>query len=284
MDSEFCRRIALRSRGLAAGSAVIAAVLISGCNKEPGGQVVAVVDDQEITLQDVRAQATAENITNKAALDAATPAIVQRLVDRSVLSDYARENNLDRGPEYVARRRQMEESLLAYLALRKLVGNLDQPTAAEARAYIAANPLSFAQRQRLALDQIRFAKPAQYRMIQEVTRLGSLDAVEAKLRADGVKFARVPASFDTGTVDPALAKKIAGLPDGDIFDLTMGETSYVSQIKGRTAVPSNRSDWEAQALNILRRKKLADSVKAKMDGLKKSTKIQYDAAYQPKAN
>src|SRR3954468_1079301 len=188
MDSEWRKRRAFRSQGAAMALAIMSAGLLSACNKEPGGQVVAVVDDQEITQQDVRAEAAANNITNKAALEAATPGIVGRLVDRTVLSDYARDNNLDRGPEYVARRRQMEESLLAYLALRKLVGNLEQPTKAEARSYIAANPITFSQRQRLTLDQVRFAKPAQYKTIQELARLPTLDAVEAKLRAGGVRF------------------------------------------------------------------------------------------------
>jgi EpsD family peptidyl-prolyl cis-trans isomerase len=262
--------------------AMMSAGLMSACNKEPGGQVVAVVDDQEITQQDVRAEAAANNITNKAALEEATAGIVRRLVDRTVLSDYARDNNLDRGPEYVGRRRQMEESLLAYLALRKLVGNLDQPTPGEARSYIAANPLTFAQRQRLTLDQVRFPKPAQYKAIQELVRLPTLDAVEAKLRAGGTRFVRVPADFDTGATDPSLAKKIAGLRDGDIFDLTMGGTTYISQIKGRTLIPTESSGWKAQAMNILRRKKLSDVLTARTNALKKSAKIRYDAAYQPK--
>jgi hypothetical protein len=178
----------------------------------------------------------------------------------------------------------MEESLLAHLALRKLVGNFERPTPADARVFIAQNPLAFAQRQRLSLEQIRFPKPAQYKTTQDLARLGSLDAVEARLRANGVKFTRVPADFDTGTVDAPLAKKIADLPDGAFFDLTMGNMTYISQIKGRTAVTSDRSAWEAQAINVIRNKKLNDVVKASMERLKKSTKIQYDAAYQPKGN
>jgi EpsD family peptidyl-prolyl cis-trans isomerase len=263
---------------------MLGAAALGGCNKHPGGQVVAVVDGVEITQQDVRAQAASENISNKAALEKATPAIVQRLVDRTILSDYARKNNLDRGPEYLARRRQLDETLLAYLALRKLVGNVQPPTAAEARAYVAANPLTFPQRQRLSLEQIRFPKPAQYRTVQELVRLKSLDAVAAKLRATGVKFVRLPTDFDTGTVDPRLAKQIAAMGDGEMFDLTMGNVSYISLIKGRSAVQTDPSTWQAQATEILRRQKLGEAMKAKINSLKKSTKIQYDAAYQPKAS
>src|SRR4051812_31962541 len=144
--TEFCKRNAFSGRRSAAVALMIGASLLMGCQKKPGGQVVAVVGGHEITFQDVQAQAASENI-NKAALDAARPRIVQQLVDRTILADYARDNHLDRGPEYVARRRQMDETLLAYLAFRKLVGNLSSPTAAEAKSYIAANPLMFNQRE-----------------------------------------------------------------------------------------------------------------------------------------
>jgi EpsD family peptidyl-prolyl cis-trans isomerase len=281
MNSNSCVRYGLRARAVS-GLLMFAAFFLAGCQKEPGGQVVAVVGDQEITQQDVRAQAAAEKITNKAALEAATPAIVQRLVDRSLLTGYARDNKLDRGPEYIARRRQLEESLLAYLGLRKLVGNLDSPTSAEAKAYVAANPWTFANRERLSLDQIRFASPSDHNVVRQLTRLGSLDAIAAKLTADGAQFSKAEAFFDTGTVDPRLANQIGRLPNGAIFDVTMGGTSYISQIKSRAPVVAAQSTWEPQALNILRSKMLRDIVQAKMDKLKSSTKIKYDPAYRPK--
>src|SRR4051794_17376243 len=166
----------------------LAAATLSGCNKKPGGQVAAVVDGQEITDQDLRTEAVSQNLKSKTEFDAAAPTIVQRLVDRTVLSDYARKNNLDRGPEFVARRRQMEESLLAYLALRKLVGTVPAPGSAEVNRFIAENPLMFSQRRRLTLDQIHFKTPADPAELKRLTALDSPDQVEAQLRSKGIQY------------------------------------------------------------------------------------------------
>lgn len=283
MRSDFCRDTdSAPVRSLSACAAILGLVLLSGCDKAPGGQVVAVVDGHEITQQDVRAQALSEKITTKPALDAAAPRIVQQLVNRTVLSDYARENHLDRGPEYIARRRQLEETLLSYLALRKLVGKLDTPAPADVKAYVAANPLMFARRERLNLDQIQFPTAAAQQKMAELAKLDSLDAIAAKLRTDGVKFSRAPAYFDTGQVDRSLAEQIARLSDGEVFNLSAGGTTYFSEIKSRVPLATKPSDWEAQAQGNMQRKMLMDSVSSKIDNLKNAAKIEYDPAYRPK--
>jgi len=214
------------------------AAALCACNKKPGGQVAAVVDGQEITDQDLRTEAVAENLKSKADFAAAAPMMVEKLVDRTVLSDYARKNNLDRGPEYVARRRQMEENLLAYLAVRKLVGNIPSPTSAEVDRFIAENPLMFSQRQRLTLDQFRFKTPADSAVLKRLTALDSPAEVEAALRSQRIQYSRTEAFFDSGTSPAPVASQIVKVPDGEMFNVSMGGQSFLSQIKSRTSAAS----------------------------------------------
>ena len=267
------------------GAVALAAIIltVSGCEKKAGGQVVAVVNQEELTQQDMRAPATAENITSKAAFDVAAPALVNRLVDRSLLADYARNSNLDRGPEYVARRRQMEESLLAYLGLRKIIGKLPDPTPVEAGAYVAANPLMFSGRQRLILDQLRFATPADPQVVKDLKALTSLEEMIKRLELRNVKYTRAPASFDSGTVDTAVATQITRLPQEEIFELSTGGQTYLSRILSREQIVTDRSKWEADALNALRGERLKKAVDAGMKKLKAEAKIQYDPAYAPRS-
>lgn len=276
------RRVEHDARLLTLTALAVASLVLTGCGKEPGGQVVAVVGNDEITQQDVRAQAVAENITEKAALDAATPAIVRRLVDRTVLSNYAREIKLDRGPEYVARRRQMEETMLAYLALRKLLGEMKPPGQPDIEAFIVANPMMFEQRTRLSLDQIRVATPADPTTVTRLSQLGSLEAVAARLQAQRIRFVKTTAFFDTGTVDSKLATRVSELNDGAVFDLTMGGTSYISQIRSRSPVPGTKAAWQAQALSVMQNKMVSDAAASKLGNLKSKTAIKYDPAYKPK--
>jgi peptidyl-prolyl cis-trans isomerase C len=259
------------------------AAAIVACNKKAGGQVAAVVDGQEITDQDLRTEAVTENLKSKADFDAAAPTMVQKLVDRAVLSGYARKNNLDRGPEYVARRRQMEETLLAYLGLRKLIGTIPSPSEAEVSRFIDENPLMFSQRQRLTLDQFRFKTPADSAVLKRLTALDTPDQVAASLRSLGVQYSRTEAYFDSGTAPAPVARQIVKVPDGQMFNVSMGGESFISQIKSRASAAVDSSQWKEEAEAALRGAKLRTIVGQRLGELKKSSKIDIDAAYQSKA-
>ncbi len=270
-------RIIVRS---AAGLVLVAGIV--GCDKKPGGQVAAVVDNVEITQQELRAEAEGMRQQPGQDAQAARAPILQRIIDRNLLAGYARKEGLDRGPEFVARRRQIEEALLADLAVRKLVGAQPTPTAAQVRDYVAKNPTLFAGRQRLDLDQLRFATPGDAKKIQALTKLGSLDAIGAQLKAEGVAFQRAPAVLDTASIDPAVARQIVALPNGEIFDVSTGGTTFISAITNRAGGATSEADWTPAATEALRRERAAKTLATAMTKLRKDAKIEYDPAFKPK--
>lgn len=259
------------------------AALLSACNKKVGGQVVAVVNDEEITQQELRAEAEAANIQVGQDIRKVGPGILQRVVERNLLADYAREQGLDRGPEYVARRRQLEQTLLASLAMRKIVGTPAKPTQAEVTRFINSQPTIFGQRQRLTLDQVRFPTPADPKQVQALTALGSVAAVEAQLKAQGVNVQRGTPVLDTASVAPMIAKQIVALPNGELFDFSTNGVSFISTITARAAAASPSATWNAPATEAVRREKADQSLKAAMDKMRASAKIEYDPAFKPQA-
>jgi len=261
----------------------LALLLLSGCSKQPGGQVLAVVNNDEITQQELRAQAAAENTPATVDFEALAPQLLDRVIQRNLLADYARDQGLDRGPEYVARRRQMEQMLLASLAIRKLVGTPPQPTAQQAQAYIAANPALFAGRERLTLEQLRFPTPKDMNVVRDAAKLDNLDAIEGKLREKGVAVQRGNAVLDTGAIPGDIARQIAVLPTGEIFDLTADGTTIISRIAARTPLATDKANWQRIAMAALQREQLAKAIGSKMEELRKNAKIKYDPDYQPKA-
>jgi hypothetical protein len=94
--------------------AIIACFLLgAGCEQAgPRGQVVAVVNGEEITTAALNEEAKARNI-----LDAARPAVraalLQDLVDRKLLAQKAIEQKLDRSPRHLVAVEGMKEVLLA---------------------------------------------------------------------------------------------------------------------------------------------------------------------------
>lgn len=268
-------------RSAVALSAVAALLVLGGCSKKPGGQVVAVVGNEEITQQELRAEAMTAAPGAAQDFEAAAPALLQRVIERNLLAEYARDQGLDRGPEYVARRRQLEQTLLASLAARKIAGEPKAPSDAEVRKFMADSPTWFTARERLTLDQLSFPTPADKNQIKTLTQLNSIDAIFAKLRADGVKVERGRTVLDTGSIDPFVGKQIVALPNGEIFDLSTNGTTFIGTIVARAPNPTPADQAVQAASDALLRGKSGKTVSDKMTELRKAAKITYAPAYQP---
>ncbi len=261
--------------------AILATATLAACSKEPGGQVVAVVGDEEITQQELRVEAELLQTPASRDFQSVAPGLLQRVIERNLLAEYAKQQGLDRGPEYVARRRQLEQTLLATLAIRKLGGTPKTPTADEVQKFIADRPTLFAKRERLALDQVRFATPANPSDIKKLTDLGSIDAIAAKLTADGVRFERGRPTIDTASIDPAIAKQIVALPIGEIFDLTTADGTSISTMTARAPAATPAATWTAPATEAVKREQAGKAVQDAMAKMRKETEIKYDPPFAP---
>lgn len=261
---------------------IIVLAMLAGCNKQPGGQVVAVVNNDEITVQELNVEAQAAQLPAANANDKqAVAGLLQRVVDRNLLADYARREGLDRGPDYVARKRQMDQALLADLAVRKLAGSAATPTQTEVSAYIASHPLLFGERQKLELDQVRFATPTNTDDLKKLTAAPTLDGVIAELDAKGVKYVRGAAAIDTGTLDPGAVRQILALKPGEAFALSTAGQTFVSVVTGKSALAIDRSVWPNIASEALRTQRLSKLMADSLKQLRGSARIVYDPAYKP---
>lgn len=279
------RRTGRRS-GLArpAVACLLGALLLAGCAKKPGGQVVAVVGDEEITLTELRAEARTPPTAAEPEVLAANAAALARLTDRNLLAKYARDHGFDRSPDFVARRRQIEQQLLASLAIRELAGKPPKPKPEEVQNFIAANPTVFAGRERLEIDRIRIATPRDPAAVQALVKLQNLNAAQTRLAGQGLKFERGRGVFDTASVDPRIAKQIAALPNGEVFDLTTGGSTYIATIVGRNPLRNSMANWIGAATAAVTREQIAAKVETQLDKLRRATKIEYDGAYRPKSS
>jgi len=262
------------------GSLII--TFVEGCSKEPGGQVVAVVNNDEVTQQELREAAKAQGATGSVNLTQDGPAILQQVIDRNVLADYAREQGLDRSASFVARRRQGEQSLLAALAIEKLVGPQRDPTQAEIDAYIRDHPTLFARREQLTLEQLRFPTLANPEEIRELTKPGSLALLEASLKQKGIAVTRSQSYVDTGTLDATVASQVVALPEGALFDISGGGITLVSVVTARSPIPGNPENWRQQAADAVRVERVTRLVSGKVKDLRKTAKISIGAGYEPK--
>lgn len=258
----------------------VAATGLPGCSKQTGGQVAAVVNNEEVTIQDIRAEASAEGFPADSDFQTIAPIVLQRVIERKLFAEYGRNQGLDRTSEFIARRQASEETILSALSARDLVGHLSPVSDAQIKAFIAGNPTLFAQRQKVQLDQIRFPAPLHREHIKDLDALGTIDKVEAQLKAEGVRTVRANAGLDTGTLEPAVAKQIVGLPSGQIFDVTIGDSSVISVIIEHQPVAPNLNEWRVLAKNYIEAKLFENAAGEKLAKIKNSSRIEIDPLYK----
>src|SRR5947209_5104389 len=105
-----------RSFGAALAVAA-AATALSACHvpglggkaKAPTGQVVADVGDREITMRDLRAEAPTLNTTDVNVRHQADQATLRNMVGRTILAKAARDQGLDKTPDFEMSRKRMED-------------------------------------------------------------------------------------------------------------------------------------------------------------------------------
>ena len=76
---------------------------LDGCNREPTGQVVAVVGDDEVTLQEVNAELGNAQVPEGADPKKIQQLALQRIVERRLPASVARDEKLDERPEFLIR-------------------------------------------------------------------------------------------------------------------------------------------------------------------------------------
>lgn len=125
----------------------LAAVLVLAACSEPlpTGQILAIVDGDDVTQRDLAAEGPFEQ--GKSA------GVLRDLVDRRLLADAARVHGIEQTPEFLAALRRAREQLLVQGLGRQLSTRIPDPRPAEIAAYIASHPLAFAGRSAVTLER-----------------------------------------------------------------------------------------------------------------------------------
>lgn len=264
-------------------SVAACAVLIAGCDKEPTGQVAAVVNGDEITLQEVNAELAGADIPEGADKQQVQQAALQRIVDRRLLADTAREEDLDKSPEFLVRQRQLDDALLVQLLGQKLGRTTSVPTQQEIDAFMKKNPGTFENRTVYQIDRIQFRAPEDTAVLKALQNDHSMAAVAATLQKMNVEFDRQPSDMDSARLGEQRLKQIVSLPAGEPFLIIEGGLVTVGVITGQKQIPIKGADARPFAVQALRNENLSNSVRQRLATEKAKAKIDYKAGFSPPA-
>lgn len=274
----------MKTRTMILTSAAAAIMLTLGaCQKKAEGQVVAVVNGEEVSLQELNAELAGQNVPESVDKKALMKEVLQRVIDRKLLVQRAKEQGLDKDPEYLTQQRRLDENLLVSLLGKKAAAGVKIPDGAAIDKFISENPQMFAQRTRYSLDQLQFDLPPNPKRLAVLEKDKSLAAVAASLDSLGIKYARGTSVLDSATTPPALMQQIAKLPAGEPFILPAGGKVYASVITGQQITPTPAEVARPAATDAIRRRDLTDISTKTLKQVRDTAKIDYQPGYEPAA-
>jgi EpsD family peptidyl-prolyl cis-trans isomerase len=279
----------LKAKSLILVAVLPAALTLAGCDQvkklvggKPKGQVVATVNGDEITTIELNRELAGFASKDPKVMKAAQQQALQQIIMRDLLTQKAKENKLDKTPEYTVQVRRGEETLLAQLYQRKLAAAVAAPTRDDAESFVASHPTMFAQHRIMVVDQL-VARPNGKVKPDEFKPLKTLEEVKGMFDARGVPYRENVATVDTLTTDPRLIDQIDKLPAGEVFIVPQQGALMFNRIASTKALPIRGDIAVNYALGVLRNQKAQDLVRTQMIALRSGAEksITYNPAYKP---
>lgn len=269
--------------GLVLTCCLMGSVMLSGCQKEATGQVAAVVNGEEVTLQEINTELGQTQVPEGADKERVQQAALQRIVERRLLAQAAREDGLDQTPEFLIRRRQLEDALLVQLLGQRLGRTTSVPETTAVESFMRQNPAVFGERAILTVDRIQFPMPSDIKKLQALESDHSLDEVAASLQGLGIQFTRGSAQMDSAMLGQDRLNRIRALPAGEPFVIPEGGMVTVAVVTGETAQPVEGDRARPVAVQMMRNQSLSESMRARLETEKAKAEIEYQPGFAPPA-
>lgn len=269
--------------GIVGVACLLGTTLLAGCQREATGQVAAVVNGEEITLQEINAELSQMQVPAGVDEEQVQKAALQRIVDRRLLAQAAREDGLDQSPEYIIRRRQLEDALLVQLLGERTGRTTAVPDPAALDRFVAENPAIFGGRTIFAVDRIQFPLPSDIESLKALENEHSMNAVAARLRQMGVEFTRGEAAMDSAQLGQARLDRIRALPEGEPFVIPEGGMVTVAVITGGTPQPVEGDQARPVAAQLMRNQSLSDAMRKRLEAEKAEAEIEYQEGFSTAA-
>ncbi|MFW2850468.1 EpsD family peptidyl-prolyl cis-trans isomerase [Sphingomonas sp. TX0543] len=258
--------------------------LVAGCQKKADGQVVAVVNGQEITQQQLNAELGNTQIPQGVDRKAVMAQVLQRVIDRKLLVSKAKAEGLDQSPSYLTQISRAQDGILIDLLAAKSSKAVALPDASAAQKFVADNPSLFGQRKRYTLDQIAFPFTNDPALGAKLKAAQTMAEVEAALKSSNIQFNRGSSVLDSAALPPDAAQKIASLKPNEPFLVPQNGQLIASVIRNTEAEPVAEQQATPVATQILRRQAVEAAMKKDLDAERAKAKIEYQPGFEPPAN
>jgi peptidyl-prolyl cis-trans isomerase C len=276
---------------LRGGVAVVAvAMTLAGCrlpwdsdDKAPTGQVLARVGNREITLREVRVEMGDVTVPDPKARKAAETAALNNIVGRTLLADAARDQGIDKTPDFEIQKTRAVDNALVQVLQQKLAAQVPPPTRQEAQDFVASHPDMFSERKIFLVDQIRLPRPSDPTFLKRLEPLKTMEQIETLLKSENIPYERAAGTVDALSADPKVIDQILKLPPNEVFVIPGGSGLLVNQIHETKVIPFTGEKAIDFATKYLTRERTQLSLKKSFDQMMAgaATKVKFNKDYAP---
>ena len=265
----------------------VCGLALASCGKKtdvtteaPKSQVVAKIGNEVVTVQELDNEFRLGNVTAEKRKDPDTiKRVLGELVTRKYLVQQALDAKLDREPTVLLDILRSKELVLANaLASRDVTTKSSSISKTDIDNYIANNPLKFANRQVMSVEQISFPLSSTSQALIDATKeMKTLDEVDQKLTGMGVQHGRSAGAISSGDLPQDLLNMILAKQADDIFFIRSGVNGVFFKVTGQEARPL---EGEA-AINAARQYLRQDIIKSEvgMTSVAANLEAKYEGEY-----
>jgi EpsD family peptidyl-prolyl cis-trans isomerase len=277
----FQRGISMRKRTV---FTLVVALAATACQKKATGQSVAVVNGEEITASELNDALTNDNTLAVLDPKQARAAELQKLVDRKLIVQQAKENGLDKTPEFINQQRRGTEDLLINMLVSRQANSQQIPSAADIAKFEADRPGMFANREKWTLNMLNYPLPKDPAVTAKIAAAKSLDDVAQALTAAGIQYTKSTKEFDSALLPPAIYAQLGKLQPGEPFVVPGPDRAVASVITAREPAPFTPDQARQLALSQIKREQINALLGQRIKELKAKAKIEYQPGFAPPKN
>ena len=257
---------------------LVALGTLSACDSKPEGQVVAIVDGDEVTAQELNGElAGYGNVQEES--QAIRNQALDKVVRRRLLADIARSEGIESSPDYILRRKKLEEGLLLQMLTEQVARDIGNPSDAGINKVIRENPQAFAERALFDVDQISFQPANVNAVVQALRSTTTMDEVVTVLNRMGIDYERSDTTIDSASLPQTVFAQFRTV--GSREPLIIPSAQATSVVKIQATRPSPRSGAQARpiAANAFLQQEARKRLQERLEEAERNAEVQYQEGY-----
>lgn len=274
---------ALKKQALFGALALLAVVGLVGCGQQTSPEEnvgrslpLVRVNDVEITTQQATNDVAPAGGRTSTAKEAVKKQALEVMIDRQLLQEEAKRNELDNDPEVIQAIDRAKAKILADSYLKSKFATLDTPSKVKVDAYFKAHPELFTQRKVFYMHELVVAtKDFSAQLKARLDSAKSIEQVATWLDTNHVPYKRTQLSRSTADLAPEMITKLQAMRKNQLFVIEAGEYSMLSSVYDVQPSPVTAEVAAPQIAQYLRNKKRQEIGDAELERLRASAKIEY---------